>query len=104
MKPSDALANRLREVRLELYGEDGAPTLAEALGISARTWVRYESGITIPSVVLLRFLEVTAVEPQWLLTGAGQRYRDGPRGAHGPRPCRGVSRPDPDSSAYPENA
>jgi hypothetical protein len=103
MKPSDVLAHRLREVRLELYGEHGAPSLAEALEIPARTWVHYESGITIPAVVLLRFLEVTAVEPQWLLTGAGRKYRDGPRGPHGPRFCRGVNRPDPDSSAHPGN-
>ena len=75
MKPSDVLARRLRAVRLDRYGEHGGPLLAEALGIPVRTWVRYESGAPIPGPVLLRFIEVVDVEPRWLLTGEGQRYR-----------------------------
>jgi hypothetical protein len=75
MKPSDVLASRLRAVRLDMYGEHGAPLLAEALGIPFRTWVRYESGTPVPSLVLLRFVEVASVEPLWLLTGEGERYR-----------------------------
>jgi len=73
MNRSDALARRLREVRLEMYGEHGGPLLAEALGLPARTWANYESGVTIPGLVLLRFIEVTGVEPHWLLTGESQR-------------------------------
>jgi hypothetical protein len=84
MKPSDALAGRLRTVRLDRYGEHGGPLLAEALGIPVRTWIRYESGATIPGLVLLRFIELANIEPQWLLTGEGQRYRVGPRVAEGP--------------------
>jgi hypothetical protein len=84
MKPSDLLAGRLRIVRLDRYGEHGGPLLAGALGIPVRTWIRYESGATIPGLVLLRFIEVANVEPQWLLTGEGQRYRVGPEVARGP--------------------
>jgi hypothetical protein len=73
MNRNDALARRLREVRLEIYGELGGPLVAEALELPARTWAHYESGVTIPGLVLLRFIEVTGVEPHWLLTGEGQR-------------------------------
>jgi hypothetical protein len=74
MKPSDVLASRLRAVRLDMYGEHGGPLVAEFLGIPVRTWIRYESGATIPGQVLLRFIAVAGVEPHWLLTGEGQRY------------------------------
>jgi hypothetical protein len=70
---TDALAGRLRDVRLAMYGEDGGPLLAETLGLPARTWANYESGVTIPGLVILRFIEVTGVEPHWLLTGEGRR-------------------------------
>jgi transcriptional regulator with XRE-family HTH domain len=71
MNPTAALAQRVREVRLDLYGDDGGPLLAGALGISARTWANYEFGVTIPALVLLRFIDATGVEPHWLLTGEG---------------------------------
>jgi hypothetical protein len=77
MKSSDALARRLREVRLAMFGEHGGPLLAEALDLPARTWFHYEAGLTIPGLVLLRFIELTGAEPHWLLTGEGQR--DGAR-------------------------
>ena len=72
---NDVLANRLREIRFEMYGRHGGPLMAEALGLPARTWANYESGVTIYGPVLLRFLEVTKVEPHWLLTGEGEKYR-----------------------------
>jgi hypothetical protein len=73
MNQTAALAHRLHEIRLEIYGEDGGPLLAETLGVPARTWANYESGVTIPGLVLLRFIEATDVEPHWLLTGEGRR-------------------------------
>jgi hypothetical protein len=73
MNMREVLAHRLREVRLAMYGENGAPLLAEALAIPTRTWANYESGVNIPGYVLLRFIAVTGVEPHWLLTGEGQR-------------------------------
>jgi hypothetical protein len=75
MSLSELLAGRLRAVRLDRYGEHGGPLLAEALEIPNRTWVCYELGAPIPSLVLLRFIEVVGVEPHWLLTGEGQKYR-----------------------------
>jgi hypothetical protein len=70
----DALASRIRQVREELYGQHGGPLLAEALRLPFRTWHRYESGVTIPAEVILRFIEVTEASPHWLLTGEGPCY------------------------------
>jgi hypothetical protein len=63
---------------------NGGPLLAEALQLPTRTWVRYESGAPLPGLVLLRLIAITDVEPHWLLTGEGPRYRIRSRGAHGP--------------------
>ena len=52
----DDLASRIRQARLETYGEDGTTDLAEALGLPARTWRNFEDGVRIPGEVLLRFL------------------------------------------------
>ncbi len=90
---TDALAGRLRDVRLAMYGEDGGPLLAETLGLPARTWANYESGVTIPGLVILRFIEVTGVEPHWLLTGEGLRDSAGARRLHLLRPQVGSQPP-----------
>lgn len=71
----DDLTARIRAIRRELYGDHGAPLLAESLRIPTRTWVNYEAGCTMPAQVLLRFIEVTTAHPHWLLTGEGDRYR-----------------------------
>lgn len=81
MNHSIALAHRLREVRLEIHGEDGGHLLAETVGVPARTWANYESGVTIPGLVLLRFIDATHVEPHWLLSGEG---RGDPAGSREP--------------------
>jgi hypothetical protein len=67
------LARRIREIRQDLFGENGLPALAEALNLPARTWLNYEQAVTIPASVLLHFLEVTGTDPHWLLTGEGDR-------------------------------
>ena len=69
-----SLAGRVREVRRELYGQSGAPMLAAALELPARTWLNYESGVVIPATVILRLISVTGANPRWLLTGRGERY------------------------------
>jgi hypothetical protein len=69
-----ALSHRVREIRLERYGENGGPMLAEALKLPFRTWLNYEAGVTIPGLVILRFIELTGACPRWLLTGEGPRY------------------------------
>jgi hypothetical protein len=69
------LSERLREVRTQLYGERGGSEMARRLGLPIRTWYNYEGGVTVPAEVLLRFVELTAVEPIWLLHGKGPKYR-----------------------------
>lgn len=73
------LAERVREVREELHGSRGAAALAGLLGVPARTWQNYEDGVTIPAMTILRFLVVTGIRPQWLLTGLGEKYDAGQR-------------------------
>jgi hypothetical protein len=53
--------------------------MAEALGLNARTRANYESGVTIHVLALLRFIDVAGIEPRWLLTGQGEKYRLGRR-------------------------
>jgi len=69
------LSSRIAEVRRELYGTDGISALVNALDLPRRTWLNYEAGVVMPATVLLRFLDLTAVHPHWLLTGEGPRYR-----------------------------
>lgn len=52
--------------------------MARRLGLPVRTWYNYESGVTVPAEVLLRFVELTTVEPLWLLHGKGPKYRAAP--------------------------
>ncbi len=68
------LAHRVRQIRVELYGEHGGPLLAQALRIPFRTWHHYEGGRAIPAQSILRFIEVTDAHPHWLLTGEGDKY------------------------------
>ena len=76
------LADRVREIRVNLYGVHGGPLLAEALEIPFRTLHNYETGSTIPAPTILRFIELTGADPHWLLTGRGDRFLDRPT-AHG---------------------
>lgn len=72
------LGERLRLVRDEIYGSDGVAELARSLGVPPRTWSNYEEiGELAPAQVLLRFIELTGVDPLWLLRGEGHRYRRG---------------------------
>jgi hypothetical protein len=74
-QPANTLALRVGEVRREIFGEDGVRSLAKALGLPARAWQHYEAGVTIPATVILAFIQLTGVEPHWLLAGDGDRYR-----------------------------
>ncbi len=69
------LAERLAALRLDLYGERGGPEMARRLGIPVRTWYNYEGGVTVPAEVILKIIELTSVEPGWLLRGEGPRLR-----------------------------
>jgi hypothetical protein len=72
------LSERLRAIRAELFGGRGGPEVARRLGIPIRTWYNYECGVTIPGEVILRFVELTGVDPNWLLHGEGPRFRTSP--------------------------
>ena len=69
------LAGRIKTVRIDLFGDNGGPLLADLLNVKVRTWVEYEEGLTIPAQTILRFIEVTNADPHWLLTGEGPHYR-----------------------------
>jgi len=72
------LSERLRDLRTEFYGDRGGPDLARALGIPVRTWYNYETGVTVPAEIILRIVELTSVEPVWLLRGEGPKFRAKP--------------------------
>lgn len=72
---SAELARRVGEIRAESFGVDGVPVLAKVLGLPTRTWLNYESGIVIPATVILGFIAATGVDPYWLLTGDGLKYK-----------------------------
>src|SRR3954451_9412348 len=73
-----SLAERLSSLRSELFGERGGPELARQLGLPVRTWYNYESGVTVPAEVILKIIELTSVEPIWLLHGKGPKFRTPP--------------------------
>ncbi len=76
-----SLSERLRELRTEFYGERGGPDLARTLGIPVRTWYNYENGVTVPAEIMLRVVELTSVEPVWLLRGEAPKFRSTARPA-----------------------
>jgi Peptidase S24-like len=84
-----ALAERLAALRLELYGDRGGPEMARRLGIPVRTWYNYEGGVTVPAEVILKIIELTAVEAGWLLHGDEPKFRNQlmERGERGGQPA-----------------
>jgi hypothetical protein len=89
------LSGRVREIRLERFGEHGGPMLADALGLPFRTWMNYEAGVTIPAPVILRFIEVTGANPAWLLKGEGEKYANPRVECVRPPRSRTTIQPDP---------
>jgi hypothetical protein len=69
------LAERLGTLRSELFGDRGGPEMARRLNIPVRTWYNYEGGVTVPAEVMLKIIELTSVEPIWLLHGRGPKFR-----------------------------
>jgi hypothetical protein len=72
-----SLSERLAALRAELFGDRGGPELARRLGLPIRTWYNYEAGVTVPGEAMLKLIELTSVEPLWLLHGRGPKYRTG---------------------------
>ncbi len=79
----EVLAARLKEIRVEHYGELGGAEVARLLKIPIRTWYDYERGVAIPAEVILLFIAMTSVAPKWLLFGLGEKYRTQAPGAEG---------------------
>jgi hypothetical protein len=71
-----ALAERLREIRSDCCGEHGTDFVARAIGAPPQTWQNYEASAVIPGVAILKFIDLTTVNPHWLLTGHGPKYLD----------------------------
>jgi hypothetical protein len=78
------LAHRIRQIREDIFGDEGVPEVAARLRLPERTWSNYEAGVTMPAQVLLRFIAETGADPHWLLTGQGERYTVGSRGRRAP--------------------
>ena len=74
---SSVLAERIRTIREDRFGEDGVSVLAYDLDLPVRTWLNYESGCVMPAQVLLSFINTTNASATWLLTGEGRMYADG---------------------------
>jgi hypothetical protein len=71
----DQVVSRIREIRIETFGENGVAIVSQAMNIPARTWEHFENGVMIPQWILLQFIELTGADPHWLWTGEGRRYR-----------------------------
>src|ERR1700757_2882296 len=89
VKTKYSLAERLSRLRAELFGDRGGPELARQLGLPVRTWYNYEAGVTVPAEVILKLIELTSVEPMWLLHGKGPKFRA--QAHEGPEPMTGHS-------------
>ncbi len=92
VKVKCGVAERLRDLRVELVGERGGPELARRLGLPVRTWYNYEAGVTVPAEVVLRLIELTQVEATWLLHGRGPRFRKAAPGGDAPSSVESVLR------------
>jgi hypothetical protein len=78
------LAHRVRQVREDVFGDEGVPEIAARLRLPEQTWRNYEAGVTMPAQILLGFIAATGADPHWLLTGQGERYSAGSRGRRAP--------------------
>jgi hypothetical protein len=76
VRTKHVLAERIMALRVDLFGPRGGPELARRLGIPVRTWYNYEGGITVPGEIILKIIEVTSVEPMWLLHGTGPKFSE----------------------------
>jgi DNA-binding transcriptional regulator YiaG len=74
-RPTLAIADRLAAIRLERFGEDGQPAMAKRIGVPVLTWNNFECGVSVPAEFILKVLALLEVEPEWLLYGAGPKYR-----------------------------
>jgi hypothetical protein len=72
------LSDRIRAIRIDRFGDDGASVLASLMGITEGKLTRMEINGPIPGHLILAFIVVTDASPGWLLTGAGEWYSQVP--------------------------
>jgi DNA-binding transcriptional regulator YiaG len=70
----ETIADRVREIRIACFGDDGIPVLAALMGLPERTWQNYESGVRMPAEAVLMLIELTGASPTYLLHGRGPRH------------------------------
>lgn len=63
------ICNRMRQIRLRVFGSRGKARFARELGVRATTYQGYERDRIPPVEVVLRAVEVTGCDLVWLLTG-----------------------------------
>lgn len=63
------ICQRLRKLRLEMFGPRGRSRFARELGIGVSTYSNYENHRLPPATLLLRAAEVTGASLQWLVSG-----------------------------------
>jgi hypothetical protein len=68
------LSDRIRAIRIDRFGDEGASVLASLMGIPEAKLTRMETHGPIPGHLILAFIEVTDASPGWLLSGAGEWY------------------------------
>jgi hypothetical protein len=52
--------------------------MADVRGIPHQTWLKYESGVTVPAEIVLQLQVLASVSSLWLLTGEGAKQDAGP--------------------------
>lgn len=65
------ICSRLREVRVQHFGERGRSKLCRLLGIQPSTYSLYEVNRVPPAELLVRVSRITGVSLEWLLSGDG---------------------------------
>jgi hypothetical protein len=68
------MASRVRQIREELYGSNGASCLALSLEIPQRDWEAFEMGEQMTAELMLAFIEITGANPHWISSGLGDKY------------------------------
>ncbi len=77
-KQLSEICQRLRVVRERHYGNRGRSKLCRDLGITPSSYSLYEVDRVPPVDLLLLVVQHTGVRLEWLLTGAGPEFSNGP--------------------------
>jgi hypothetical protein len=68
------LSERIRAIRIDRFGDDGASVLANLMGIPESKLTSMETHGPIPGHLIVAFIVVTDASPGWLLSGEGEWY------------------------------